>query len=368
MQPPHLFEQLPVAVRERLRQHEPHARQLVAGAPAPNVGHAPSAQAEDLALARPRGDREGDRPAERGGLDRAAERRRPHRHVDRGGDVVAVAREDRVGLDLHAEVQVAAVPRACPADALAAADPRRDRDVERARGLPVGGGDRHRPLGAAERFFERDLDGALDVPGRRLLGLLRGLLLPEQLLEIDAPGAAPRPRAAAARAGAEDPLAEPAAAEPAEELLEELTELSRVAARVHAKRAAVPAAACARAGAAQDLFPPAAVLAQFQDLVVLRPALGVVQNLVRLVDLLEARLGVLLVAGVDVGMVLPRQLPERLADRLLVRVPRHAEYLVVVLELHRDRSRRRILPPASALLPVLVAYDRDLRRPQDVVV
>jgi hypothetical protein len=58
-------------------------------------------------------------------------------------------------------------------------------------------------------------------------------------------------------------------------------------------------------------------------------ALGVGQHLVRLGRLLELGLGVRVVR-VDVGMQLPRQPPERLLDRRLVRLARDAEHLVVV--------------------------------------
>jgi hypothetical protein len=74
--------------------------------------------------------------------------------------------------------------------------------------------------------------------------------------------------------------------------------------------------------------------------------LGVAQDLVRLVDLLEARLG-LGVAGVDVGVVLARELAERGADRLLARLAPHAQYPVVVPEVHpRPPPGRRAGAPA----------------------
>jgi hypothetical protein len=59
------------------------------------------------------------------------------------------------------------------------------------------------------------------------------------------------------------------------------------------------------------------------------PALGVGQHLVRLRGLLELGLRVGVV-GIDVGMQLPRQPPERLLHRRLVRLAADAEHLVVV--------------------------------------
>ena len=70
------------------------------------------------------------------------------------------------------------------------------------------------------------------------------------------------------------------------------------------------------------------------QLVVFLPLVGIAEHFVGLVDLLEFRFG-RLVAGIDVGMVLPRQLPERLLDLLLGRGLGDAERRVVVLEIHR---------------------------------
>jgi hypothetical protein len=63
---------------------------------------------------------------------------------------------------------------------------------------------------------------------------------------------------------------------------------------------------------------------------------GVAQHLVGFGRLLEARLA-LVVAGIDVGMALARQLTEGLFDLLLVGVARHAEHIVVVA-FHKLRS------------------------------
>ena len=76
------------------------------------------------------------------------------------------------------------------------------------------------------------------------------------------------------------------------------------------------------------------------DLVVLLALVGVGQDLVRLVDLLEALLG-LLVPGVDVRMVLPGELAVGGPDLLLGGGLRHAQHGVVVLEFHQRSSRKR---------------------------
>src|SRR5262249_58609767 len=82
------------------------------------------------------------------------------------------------------------------------------------------------------------------------------------------------------------------------------------------------------------------------ELVVLLPLLRIAEDFVRLVDLLELRLGGL-VPWVHVRMMLARQLPERLLDFLVGGGLRHAEGGVVVFEVHRvSRSRAsvRFLP------------------------
>ena len=76
-----------------------------------------------------------------------------------------------------------------------------------------------------------------------------------------------------------------------------------------------------------------------QRAVVLLALLGVAEDVVRLGDLLEALLG-LLVAGVLVGVVLARELAVRLLDLVGRGLALDAEHLVVVLCGHRR-------PPSS---------------------
>ena len=74
------------------------------------------------------------------------------------------------------------------------------------------------------------------------------------------------------------------------------------------------------------------------ELVVLLSLLAVPEDLVRFVDFLELGLGGL-VARVDVGMVLARELPERLLDLFLGGGLGDAERLVIVLEFHIQCAR-----------------------------
>src|SRR5262249_41164235 len=103
------------------------------------------------------------------------------------------------------------------------------------------------------------------------------------------------------------------------------------AARSAAAVVDIPAAlrAAAGRGACLLVHPPVR-----PELVVLLALRRIAQDLVRFVDFLELRLGGL-VAWIDVGMVLARQLAERLLDFLLRRRLRDAERRVVVLEVHR---------------------------------
>jgi len=139
------------------------------------------------------------------------------------------------------------------------------------------------------------------------------------------------------------PPAEPAAPPTAEQLLEKVAELAEVlgvhSLPVHGERP-VPAGL---GSAPHQVLPAAAVLTEVEYLVILRTPLGIVEDLVRLVDLLEALFGLGLPA-VHVRMVLARELPEGLADCLLVGAPLDPKNLVVVFELHDPERAPRIRP------------------------
>src|SRR5215467_3103726 len=102
------------------------------------------------------------------------------------------------------------------------------------------------------------------------------------------------------------------------------------AARRLAPEANVPLRLTAKAGAGGHVFVRTPVR---PELVVLLAFVGIAEDLVRLVDLLELRLGGF-VAWIDVGMELARQLAERLLQILVRGGLRHAEDRVVVLEVH----------------------------------
>jgi hypothetical protein len=147
------------------------------------------------------------------------------------------------------------------------------------------------------------------------------------------------------------------AAAPAEERLEEVRERIlgaedlvhlffrhrpvAAARAAHVDRPGAPLAAAAeRAAAKRRAARPAALLLGLlvhppvrAQLVVLLPLLGIAEHLVRLVDLLELRLGDL-VTRVDVRVVLAGELPVRLLQLLVRSGLRDPERLVVVLEFH----------------------------------
>src|SRR5581483_9650975 len=126
---------------------------------------------------------------------------------------------------------------------------------------------------------------------------------------------------------------------------------------VPAAAAAERIGACRAPGAGLLVHPPVGA-----ELVVLLALFGIPEDLVRLVDFLELRLRAL-VARVDVGMELARELAERLLDLLFSRRLGDPERRVIVLEIHgvyvsspsrRESSssscaiRRRVSRAASA--------------------
>ena len=120
----------------------------------------------------------------------------------------------------------------------------------------------------------------------------------------------------------------PRGAGPAENRLEEIAELPCVV----AAEAALVKPACrlpARRGAKAAV---GLLRTQPAQLVVPGALFRVLEDLVGLAELLEAVLGIALLA--DVGMVFPRQLAVTGLDLLLVGRVGHAEDPVVVLEVH----------------------------------
>src|SRR5215208_5280034 len=76
---------------------------------------------------------------------------------------------------------------------------------------------------------------------------------------------------------------------------------------------------------------------------------GVGEHLVRFVDLLEALLRVL-VARVEIRVMLSCQLAIRRANLFLGRRPRHAEHLVIVLDLNAGHTRLWAYSPACGAI------------------
>jgi hypothetical protein len=100
--------------------------------------HPTPAKQADLTRLRPRAELQLDRPFDRVGLDRRAERSLRDREVDRREDVVALAHEAWIRLHVNADVHVtgACPRRACvafagQADLLPVVDARRNRHLER---------------------------------------------------------------------------------------------------------------------------------------------------------------------------------------------------------------------------------------------
>ena len=77
------------------------------------------------------------------------------------------------------------------------------------------------------------------------------------------------------------------------------------------------------------------------EIVVFFAFIGVAENLVGLVDLLEFFLGLFFVLGY-VRMILPRQTAESLADFVTGRVAVHTQNFIVIFKFHRHKIRRTI--------------------------
>src|SRR5262249_34647214 len=105
-----------------------------------------------------------------------------------------------------------------------------------------------------------------------------------------------------------------------------------LAAEVHVPGATLEARPLSRPGACLLVHPPVGA-----KLVVFFALGWIAEHFVGFVDLLELRLR-RLVAGVDVRMVLPRELPVCLLDLLLGRGLGHAERRVVILEIHSQSN------------------------------
>src|SRR5262249_4211346 len=265
----------------------------------------------------------------------AAEHRRRQRNRHAGVEIAPLALELRIRRRPDPQIQIARLRAAGTlfafagdANARPVADAGRDPHVNRARLTLVL--DREAARRPAIDVFERKFDLLLDVAalpdvrGARLAGAsapacagTRPAAAEEGLKEVGERVVAPEHlvhlflghRAVAAFAGT-------AAAEV--DVPPATTELARIE----------PAAA----GAGARLLVGAPVRAQ---LVVLLPLRRITEHLVGLVDLLEAGLGCL-VAGIDIRVVLARQLAEGLLDLFLARGLRHAERRVVILEFHQS--------------------------------
>jgi hypothetical protein len=248
------------------------------------------------------------------------ERGFPGRHRQLDDEVAAVDVIARVRLEVHLEEEVAsrraAVARGTlpgEPDQPARANAGGDLHVQRARL------ERHAALRVHARALQRDLprrtaEGVLEVEHDLGVVVLAAPLEASAAMPLARPTARPAPAARRARAHA------------AEELAEEVAELGGV----HAVGAA--------AGELEARIPVGrrreglALLAALADGVVGGAPLGVREHRVGLVDLAHARGRVGFLA--DVRVVLARQLPEGLLDLFGGGVARHAEQLVIVLELH----------------------------------
>src|SRR2546422_3173427 len=326
---------LPICRREVRGHDDLHLDELVAGPAAFHARHPVPGQPERAAAGGAGWDLHRDLAAQGRHFHGGAERRLRRRDGKLEVEVVAPALEERVPGHGHDQVEVTTPARrpaalAGYAHALARADAGGDLDVElAARALPAaalagraglaadvaraltgGAGlvhlERQRLACPLERLVEGDLHGGLDVLARSAGAA--GAESAEEILGV---------------AAAACPVAHPDTEIPENrpEEVGEVAEGAPVTAVLHTE------AAGAGTGRALGVAVPVGSQA------VVPPALlGVGENLVRLVDLLEALAAVLALG--HVGVVFPGESPVGGLDRLVVRVPVDAENLVVVLEFH----------------------------------
>src|SRR5205814_4083551 len=284
---------------------------------APTPGHALPGQPDRAAVLRLRRNAERHPPLERRYGDLRAEHGLVQRDRQLHAQVVAVTREEGMRLHAHAEICVArwtAVRAgralAGEADALPVAHPRGNLHRQPARLSTVRGGDLDDVLSALVRLGQGDLDLPFDV-----LPLLR-----------------PGPRAGPPST---DEVVHRRAAPEAtvrgvpKERAEEIGEVARGLAEgiaAGARRPVVDPMEVATGLAAHTLGVPLPI---GPDRVVPLALLGIAEDLVGLIDLLEALLGLRLL--VDVRVVLARQLPVGLLDVDGRGVLGNAKGLVVVL-------------------------------------
>src|SRR5437588_3656129 len=318
------LERLLLLGREVGRDDHADVDDLVAPPAGAQVGHSVPVQPEDPPILGSRRDLEALRALHRGDLDAVAQRRLDDRQRQLIDDVGAVALEHRVGLDVERDVKVArlAAPRpglALPAEADlgAAVDPGRDAHAH----LLLTGHVSRAGAATARLLDDLALSAAAGAGGDVDDLAEDGLRRPPDLARAAAlraalgrgPGLRPAALAAGAGLGPRDgqlPLG------PEDRILEAD---AQVEAKVLAAlgTGARPGAHGASEEGVEDVFHAGkaaaeveaghALRARVAEGVVALPLGGVAQDLVSLVDLLEAGLG-LGVVGIAVGMVLEGEL------------------------------------------------------------
>ena len=280
--PRHPLEQFPRRFGIRRGIDDAQYCELIAGR---LTGQAAPAQAQLLAVASVGRDAERDRPTERGHVNLASQRRFPRSQRHLQGNIAAFQLIERMRLNRHVQIQVAA-GTAAEASATLAGQPdflarrhaRRNLDVQgagprtgSATGVPLRQLQLQGAVATVIGFFQRDLQ-------RHGLALARTL-------------EAARP----AKAGASP------TAQVAEQRLEEIAELAPAETAAE-RRSTRTSGAALPAGRRPEFLAGPPVAAQ---LVVSGALFGVAQHLVGLGDLLEPLLGACFLA--DIGVIFTRQ-------------------------------------------------------------
>src|SRR5581483_10706507 len=325
-----------------LGRHIDHQSDVEISPPSPLRWKSFPAEAKLLSGPAPRGDLQHDLSVEGLNPDLPSQHRLPRHNLHLRLEMVVAEGELRMRKELHPDEEVSRrsaplsrLPLTGEPDPIAVADAGRDRHGEifflgHLSGAAAAAAD----LAAVDSPAVADGAERLDLQADAAFSPMRRLFQRQLHLRFDvtpAEGALGRRPSESSPLGAAPSPGRPAAEERLEKVGESPHPLEIFEMKLF-RRGAPPCSG----GRGLVLHPLSPLRPQ---LVVFGPLLRVSENLVRLVDLLEFFLGLLLdLSHMEVGMVLPGQLAVGVFNLFFGRRAGHAEHLVIVSEFHRHAT------------------------------